>query len=869
MAQLPSGMVTFMFTDIEGSTKVFRRLGDGYPALVERHNELLRAAFRSHSGVEIKTEGDAFFVAFCSARDAIRASVEAQHVLETEPWPDDGRIRVRMGLHTGVAAPRDNDYIAYAVHQAARVVGAAHGGQVIVSPATREAAGEPDGIGFLGLGRFRVRDFDEPIELFQVTARGLATEFPASRAVPAEGHNVVRRQNAFVGRAVDLEGVGELVGPGRLVTVVGPGGIGKTRLVEEIALRHARDWGAGVWFVALAAIRDGSLVEDSIARSLGVSVADHISVDTIAGHVGRDPLLLLLDNCEQILADVGKVMAQLLERCPNLGAIATSRSPLGIGAEMVWRLGALDDPTELFVERARSADARFDPTADERSTIVEICRRIDGLPLAIELAAARVGKMTLREILAGLDDQNRLLRSRSPDLDERQRSMRALLDWSLCLLDDVERVVFRRLAVFSDSFSLEAAESACGWGEIDTYDVAETVWSLVDRSLLQPNSVEHETRYAMLETVRVYARDLLIDEGEQVETAGRVAGWLLETCGPRDWRNRRWIRDAQVEVNNIRGVISIISGDAQAEAQQLACTIALLHDANQTTLQGIAEARQHVELLTEPTPHRLGLLSYLSYMFRALVQDVPPDILDAAHRMVALGFSEPDWCQGRLGTTEAFALMRSGATAEALALAESAIASDLRPVERSRWHNLLAIHLAGHNGLDRAVELLEENLEIATRADDPLSLSVALGNLAETRLRLGDVQSAARHQLDALEVASQFGQKTLIAHTLIVAARLSGDQRVWDTAFLLQTIADGFLTEQGTSLYEDDRALCDALLAGARLELDADELSELTRRATSYDTVAAADLARRTLEGVVQGTRPSAPPNPEANPDVG
>ncbi len=357
VATLPSGLVTFVMTDIEGSTKMFRRLGEGYPPILETHNRLLREQWQAYGGAEVKTVGDAFIVAFGSAADAMSASVAAQRAMADHPWPADATVRIRVGVHAGTAYPRDGDYVALALHQAARVVGAANGGQVIASEDAVEAADAGGAVRFAQLGAFRLRDFDRPVRLAAVVGEGQTLDEPPTvRAIPAEGHNLVAALTSFVGRAADIDDIRRLARAGHVVTVVGPGGMGKTRLVAEVGLQVAPEWSDGVWFVDLSTVTDERRVVTAIADAIGETCADGDDTEILA-LLERRRLLLLLDNCEHVIVAAARLVDRVLARCPGVGVLATSRVPLALQAEEVWRIESLptrSESVQLFVDRART-----------------------------------------------------------------------------------------------------------------------------------------------------------------------------------------------------------------------------------------------------------------------------------------------------------------------------------------------------------------------------------------------------------------------------------------------------------------------------------------------------------------------------------
>ncbi|MDH3678757.1 MAG: adenylate/guanylate cyclase domain-containing protein [Acidimicrobiia bacterium] len=853
---MPSGLVTFVFTDIEASTRLFRALGDGYPAVLERHNELLREAWHRHLGVEVKTEGDAFFVAFESAADAMAACVDAQRALAVEVWGDGVQVRARMGVHTGLAAPKDGDYIAYAVHQAARVVGAAHGGQVLASPDAVDAAGEVTGIEFVRLGRFRLRDFDEPTDLFQVAGGPVQVEFPAVRAIPAEGHNLAGPQDSFVGRDTDLAGVVELLEQCRLVSMVGPGGVGKTRLAIEVGLHVAANNRDGVWLVDLSSVTDGSQVAAAVADALGVSTAGTGAVEAVTDHLAGAEALVVFDNCEHLLDFAAGLISEVLERCAEVTVLATSREPLALAAEAVWRLGPLHESAiELFVDRARRADARFALDAENREVVAAICDRVDGLPLAVELAAARIDKLTPEGILAGLDDKFRLLRSRRRDLDERQRSLHTLLDWSYDLLNESEQAALRRLAVYADSFSIEGAEAAAGWGTVDECDVAETVWTLVDKSLVVPDTSDNESRYRLLATIRTYGRERLEAAGEATEAWQRTGAWLASRLGPQSDRDPSWLRNTHVEADSIRAAVNALTDIDVRLGQKLACSLAMLHDADGTYREGIPEIADYIQRLRAPSSDRCALLGQFAFMQTQRRLPIDPEVLVEAQQLVALGTTEPDWCRGRLATAVALSAYESGDPGHALQMAEQALNGDLLTHERARWLSLLGMACADLGALDRAVGAWREELGLHVELGDPKFISTVEGNLAEAFLRLGNRREAAQHQLSALEVGVQWGMAQVVAFALIVSARICAAENRWADAVLLHTVADDILDDLALPLHDQDRQLSDDMLLEAESHLDEIELESLTSRGRDFELPEAISAARSILEPLKDGAR--------------
>src|SRR3954468_3246064 len=487
MRDLPSGIVTFLFTDIEGSTRLLQEHGAGYADLLAEHRRHLRAAVSRHAGVEVDTQGDAFFVAFADAEDALATAAE---IVDAE-----GQVRVRIGIHTGRPIVTDEGYVGLDVHRAARICAAAHGGQVLVSEATREALGRDPG---RDLGLHRLKDLGAPEHLFQL---GSVT-FPPLRSLNAT--NLPAQTGALVGRTAGLLTIASLIEDARVVTLTGAGGSGKTRLALEAAAESVERFTSGVFWGPLAAINDPTPVEPAIPQAIGAP-------GVLAAHIDEKRMLLLLDNLEQVLPDAAEPLARLVTSCPNLRLLVTSRSPLRIDGEREFPVLPLaaDDAIELFRERAF--------TAEPEAAVREICRRLDGLPLAIELAAARTRLLPPDQLLARLERALPVLTGGRRDAPERQRTLRATIAWSYDLLSADERRLFDRLGVFAGGVALEAAEVVCD-ADIDT------IASLLEKSLLRRAD---DGRLSMLVTILEFAVERFVASDEALDILARHAEYYL------------------------------------------------------------------------------------------------------------------------------------------------------------------------------------------------------------------------------------------------------------------------------------------------------------------------------------------------------
>lgn len=547
---LPSGTVTFLFTDIEGSTPLW----DAHPADMEvaltRHDELLRQAIEGHGGYVFATGGDGFAVAFATAGDAVAAAVEAQRALGAEEWPDPVRLSVRMGAHTGEVQERDGDYFGPAVNRAARLMGAAHGGQLVVSALTAGLVDQTDDVTLIALGQVELKGVVEPVEVFGVSATGLDwLDRPLVSAQLTAG-NLPRLQTDLVGDLASLhQRVADLPRAG-LVTLTGSGGVGKTRAAIEIGWLVVDEFNGGVWLVELAPVANPDEAIPAVASTLSVQPQpDKTTVESIVDWCLGRRMLLILDNCEHVLDPVLELVEAIGASCPTVTILATSREPLGARGEQVVRIPSLDPEhsIELFCSRAAAADNTFDPTGDDLAAVAAICERLDGIPLAIELAAARTRSLSPTELLARLDDRFRLLRGGGRGGLERHQTLRAAVTWSYQLLSDDERVLFDRLSVFAGTFDLAAVEAVCADDDLDELDAVDLIGELVDKSMLIAERTEGTTRYRELETLRQYGEEQLDDRGETATLRDRHLRHYLRAA---DRLMEQWVSPDQVAADH-------------------------------------------------------------------------------------------------------------------------------------------------------------------------------------------------------------------------------------------------------------------------------------------------------------------------------
>lgn len=548
--ELPSGLVTFCFVDVAGSTRAFRSNPEGYPAALTAHHELVRAAFAQSGGVIVETEGDGLFAAFADASAALAGCLRAQLSIAAREWPAGLALRSRMGLHCDQAVPAGDGYVALGVHQAARVSAAAHAGQVLCSAAIAAQAGDqlPAAAQLALLGSFRLKDFDAPAPLFEMRHPGLASPFPAPRAPRVAAGNLRLARTSFVGREAELEQLADLLAEHRLVTILGPGGVGKTRLAYRVAAELTDSFAQGAWVVELAAVSGSGLVADAVARALPLPAAGAGTAEAVLAFLAGRELLLVLDNCEHVQDGAAELTDWLLDEAPGIRVLATSRMPLAVAGEARFGLQPLGLPPDqadisdlldseavrLFVERARTARPQFAVDAHNAAAVTEICRRLDGLPLALELAGARTATLTPADLLSRLDRQLGVLASDVRGLPERHRTLQATLAWSYDLLADPEQVLLARLAVFAGVFDLDWAAVTCGRAPLSPGEISDLLEGLTAKSLAVAIDHDGRTQYKLLLTVREYAAQRLAERGEADEMECSRADMLTRRLASSD-----------------------------------------------------------------------------------------------------------------------------------------------------------------------------------------------------------------------------------------------------------------------------------------------------------------------------------------------
>jgi predicted ATPase/class 3 adenylate cyclase len=850
MPDLPTGTVTFLFTDIEGSTRLLQHLGDRYPAVLEEHHHLLRAAFRQSGGHEMSMEGDSFSIVFPRASDAVAAAVAAQRALAAHPWPAGAPVRVRMGLHTGEPTLTASGYVGLDVHRAARISAAGHGGQVLLSKATRELVGQelPEGVSLWELGSYRLKDLPQPEMLYQLIIAGLPADFPPLKALDSRPHNLLVPPTPPIGREREVSGLRELLQEGgRLVTLTGPGGTGKTRLGLQVAQEVLESLPDGVFFVDLAPIRDASLVASTIGHTLGLREEGGRSLlESLKEYLREKQMLLLLDNFEQVLP-AAPVIAELLAHCPRLKVLVTSRAPLNLRGEQEFPVAPLALPdlqrlpaTEslsgfpavaLFIERALAVRPDFNLSHQTAPAVAEICHRLDGLPLAIELAAARVRLFSPSALLTRMERRLPLLVGGARDLPARQQTLRDTIAWSYELLTEKERILFRRLSVFVGGCTLEAAEAICSVDGDLELDVLAGLGSLVEKSLLrQQEGPEGEPRFGMLETLREYGQESLDTSGETAFIRRQHARCFLslaETMESQfaDIEPAVWLAQLEKEHDNFRAALDwCLSGEPDAEmGLRLAGALwrfwfvgGYLREGQERLVAMLA--RPGAE---EPTRERARALAGAAVV-AVLRGDLGP----------ATALAEPGLLLSReLAERPSIALSLNvlGTMARYHGEYETAAAryEEALPLAREvedRWLVSLCLYNLGTLMLlredhERAAALYEEALALSRKANDEWFTALCLSALARLALYRGDSDRAVALLEESLSRHHAVGSRWMIAVCLDGLAGVSLARGEPERAARLLGAEDTLWEAAGSSVWLTIRGDHDRCMAAARAEL--------------------------------------------------
>jgi predicted ATPase/class 3 adenylate cyclase len=744
--EYPTGTVTFLFTDVEGSTRLLHELGEQYSNTLDAHSTIIAFRVGEAGGLVVNTEGDAFFCVFSNAGDAVTAAVRMQRDLVDYVWPTNGEFRVRMGIHTGEGTLGARDYVGVDVNRAARISAAGHGRQILVSAETFALVGRKlsGGVSMRDLGEHQLKDLPQAEHLFQIVIPGLDDDFPALKSESSRSHNLPATLNTFVGRSQELLTISERLGDSRLITLVGLGGTGKTRLAIEVGARELDRFPDGVWIAQFAAVSDSGGVEHSLAAALRLRERPGtVLVDMISDHLAEKSVLIIFDNCEHLLGACAQLAGRLLGTCPNVRILATSRQALGVSGEVVHQVPGLSVPSmarpnedfmaseavELFVDRARERKEDFSLTIGTSVAVAQICRRLDGIPLAIELAAARVNVLGVAQIADRLDDRFRLLTG-GKDVDlPHHRTLELAMDWSYDLLGADEATLFRWLSVFAGGCSLEAVESVCSIDALPESAVLDLMQSLIEKSLVVVDDHQGSVRYRMLETIRVYAGEKLAGFGEREAASHNHGGYYL-----------RLVEEAEPVLQG--------SGDSASQAEVLD-RLELDHGNFRTAMEGLLHAEPDVVGRLAAALWRYwevrGYLNEGSEWLK-LVLEAGEDLAPEVRAKVLAGAGKLAWRRGAF--EEAEPLFR-----ECLHLWRTV---HDRAGEANALHGLAraALNLGDH---EEAESWGEQSLTIQTELKSQQGIATAINTLGEVARFRGDLQQAQDRYTKSLDIYEEIG----------------------------------------------------------------------------------------------------------------
>ena len=791
----PSGTVTLLFTDIEGSIRLWEADREAMAEASARHNRIVREQIEFAGGHVFQTVGEAFRAVFADSSAALASAVAIQLVVGTEPWPPGLPIRVRMALHSGVCVERDGDYFGPVVNRVDRLLAVGHGGQVLVTRATYEllAGRLPGGIGLRDLGEHRLQDLGRAERVFQVAGPGLAGGFGPLRSLddPALRHNLPSQATSFVGRAAELAELRSLVSGGsRLVTLAGPGGIGKSRLALQVAAEALDGAGDGVWLVELAPVAEPELVARTVAAVLQVrEEPGRLILDTLVDAVGDRHLLVVLDNAEHVLGTVAKLADAIMRCCPRAYLLVTSREHLGTSGEHVFRVPPLAVPpadlaapgrlaafesVQLFTERASMHRQGFVLDQANAAAVASVCVRLDGIPLALELAAARLGSLSVPEISSRLDQRFRLLTGGSRSALPRHQTLRALIDWSYDLLNPEERMMADRLSVFAGGWTLAAAEAVTAGGGTGGWQVLDHLAALVDKSLVQAEEIHGSTRYRLLETVRQYAAERLAQRADSVLDEIHAAHRdhylaLVDTAdtllrGPDE---AVWLDRLEVEFDNIRAALAFSVADPDGTEPGLRLAAGLRWFCNMRGRGGeILEAlsvlleRPDAQRSTRTRARALTTSCHLRNQFGD--DSAVPSMADEAIR-IARGLGDDAIAADALAQLCWFRFEHGDLPAARAQIDEAACLAQATGDPRLITYVLLnrAVFEGEGSNVDAAFADLQEACALSRSAGDNYQLAIALANLGRYEHIAGKLQAARAHLQEANTLADSLRYPSL------------------------------------------------------------------------------------------------------------
>lgn len=797
--------LTFLLTDVEGSTRLWERAPEEMRAALARHDAIIRAAITRHGGQhkQARGEGDSHFAVFGAPREAVVCALEVQRGLAREEWPAETPLLVRVGIHCGPAETRDDDYYGPTINRTARLRSIGHGGQTLVSGSVASAVGslaELD-VDLKDRGHQRLKDLEEPLRVFELTHPDLPDDFPPLNSLDGRRHNLPIQLTSFIGREYEMALLTKLVADSaRVVTIAGTGGVGKTRLSLQVAAELVDSFPDGAWLVQLANVTEPSRIAREVLHAVG-DPSETDTTDDLVELLRPRQTLLVLDNCEQVVAGVADVVRAIAERCPHVAVLATSREPLAVPGEKLIRLAGMSVPASdkdqfpdlypairLFVERAQAVEPSFVLDDGDRAAVASVCRRLDGLPLAIELAAARVRVLSPQDIADRLQDRFALLTGGPRTGDERQRTMRAAIDWSHDLLAEDQRVLFRRLSVFSGGWTLEAAESVCAAPPISSSGLLDGLTDLVDKSLVVRDSSGSGARYRMLESIHAYARERLDAAGELAALQDAHLRWVAERTSQRPAPGAGDPAAASIAVlreesDNIRAALDHAARCDPRSGLEVMWNTMDAWDSYANSSEGLRRVRSLLEHHQDPDASRLYGLSLLGILARnqGLV-DVSRSCLEEA-----VAISRERAHDERLAAnlvTLAELAQYDGRVAEAEARLAEAEQIARKSGELSGLAHVLTGmgRIAMERDTARSVSLLEEALRLRRDLREGHHVQALLENLASMYERQGRPEEARVAAQEAKELATAAGDEESVTALALSLGRIAQDEGQFEEA---------------------------------------------------------------------------------------
>lgn len=880
MEHYPQGTITFVFTDIVGSTRLWERFPTAMGDAVRRHDALMREIFSSHGGYVFKTVGDACCVAFCDPGTALEAAVEVQRRIRSVGWGEIGSLSVRVAVHTGPAESRGGDYFGGTLSRVARIESAAHGGQILVSGVTKDLVLDavPGGLRFRDLGQHYLRSLERPEQLFQILAEGLETDFPPPRSLSVLPNNLPVQSTSFLGRDNEMRMVLEnLEGRTRLLTLTGAGGTGKTRLAVEAGAALVGAFRGGVWLVELATISDASRILPAMATVFSLrEEAGRTPRDTLIDALSGREMLLVLDNCEQISGAVASLVSELLRSCEKLKVLATSRHSLGISGESVLNVPPLptydihrerlhgpallqrlakSDAVNLFIDRAAAIRPDFLLSVENAPHVAEICGRLDGIPLAIELAAARLRVLDIHQIAGRIEDRFRLLRGGGVDRLPHQQTLRALIDWSYDLLSESERILFRRLGVFIGGRSLEAIEDVCEGGGIDAGAILDLLDSLVDKSLLvvEPRT-KGDPRYTMLESVWHYARQKLHESGEEEILRERHMNAFLEWAekAEREFEahdQAQWLECFDEELFNLDAALRwCIRHRRKAEAMRMLTAVGRAFEVRGYLMEG----REHAAAILRmegDVPIRLVARVHSCAGRLAWALDLHDEALlhfrEAEQKATLCGDRTlAAFCLGFIG----FVVRGQGDIEQSERIFHLCLAT----ANELGNEKLAAMSMSGlgrvaisRGDLTKALELSEAALVVYKRCGDLMVVALILEGIARACIRLPDLRRAGEAACQWSLIADDLGNDWMVPYILSVFASIAMRLGEPKRAAVLFAAAEVLRENHGFRFSPEESEEHKLEMESLRTALSADQFDESWREGRGADPLSLIKEARR------------------------